>query len=84
MNQIAQSKLHELRAKTNRQLMSLILNTLDRGLAFPDVAEKAYSEASEWMQLLNEVAPLERRQLERKLAELRATLGSHLQVQAAC
>jgi hypothetical protein len=84
MNQIAQTKLHELRAKTNRQLVSLILNTLDRGLAFPEIAERSYSEASEWIQLMNEVAPLEQRRVERKLAELRAALDAQFPVEAAC
>jgi hypothetical protein len=35
----AAAKLHELRAKTDRQLASLISNRLDRGLAFARVLE---------------------------------------------
>jgi len=34
MSQSAETKLHELRNKTNRELVSLISNKLDRGLAF--------------------------------------------------
>jgi hypothetical protein len=39
MNQSAEAKLHELRSKTNRQLVSLIGNKLDRGLAFVRVID---------------------------------------------
>lgn len=39
MEQSAEVKLHELRNKTNRQLVSLIGNRLDRGLAFARVGE---------------------------------------------
>ena len=34
MSESAEAKLHELRNKTNRELVSLIGNKLDRGLAF--------------------------------------------------
>jgi hypothetical protein len=50
-------------------------------------AEKALTEASAWMALLNE-AELERRRLEFKLAQLRAALdrarASQMRAQAAC
>ena len=39
MSQSAEAKLHELRSKTTRQLVSLISNKLDRGLAFARVLE---------------------------------------------
>jgi hypothetical protein len=39
MNQSAETKLLELRSKTNRQLVSLIGNKLDRGLAFARVLD---------------------------------------------
>jgi hypothetical protein len=39
MNQSAEAKLLELRSKTNRQLVSLISNKLDRGLAFARVLD---------------------------------------------
>ena len=91
MNQSAEAKLHELRNKTTRQLVSLISNKLDRGLAFARVleggtewastehfaacAEKALEEACAWMYLLKGATPLERRRLESKLAELRGLLS---------
>jgi len=39
MDQSAEAKLQELRSKTTRQLVSLISNKLDRGLAFARVLE---------------------------------------------
>jgi hypothetical protein len=85
MNQSAETKLHELRGKTERQLVSLISNTLDRGLDFarmPDEerAAEAYDEASAWMPLLNDAAP----RLEQKLSQLRTALDSHTRAHAAC
>jgi hypothetical protein len=90
MSQSAEAKLHELRCKTTRQLVSLISNKLDRGLAFARVldggtdwastehfaasAERALEEASTWISLLSGATPLERRRLESKRAELRALL----------
>ena len=90
MSQSAETKLHELRSKTTRQLVSLISNKLDRGLEFARVlecgtdwestervaadAERALEEATAWLNLLNGATPLERRRLESKLAELRAIL----------
>ena len=106
MSQSAEAKLHELRSKTNRELVSLISNKLDRGLAFARVlegdgrddwastehfvvnAEKALAEAIQWMTLLQDPAPYERRRLEFKLSQLRAALDrahtSAMRVQAAC
>jgi hypothetical protein len=45
MSQSAEAKLHELRRKTTRQLVSLIGNKLDRGLAFARVME---GDGAEW------------------------------------
>ena len=106
MSQSAEAKLHELRSKTNRELVSLIGNKLDRGLAFARVlegdgrddwastehfvvnAEKALAEAIQWMTLLQDPNPYERRRLEFKLSQLRAALDrahtSAMRVQAAC
>jgi hypothetical protein len=39
MDESAEAKLDELRRKTNRQLVSLISNKLDRGLTFARVLE---------------------------------------------
>jgi hypothetical protein len=106
MSQSAEAKLHELRSKTNRELVSLISNKLDRGLALARVsegdggndwastelfavnAEKALAEASQWLTLLPDPTPQERRRLEFKVAQLRAALDrahtSAMRVQAAC
>jgi hypothetical protein len=85
MNYSVEVKLRELRGKTNRQLMSLISHKLDSGLAVPEIAEEAYCEASQWIQLLNEVTPTERRRLDMKLSQLRATLDRcEVQAHAAC
>jgi hypothetical protein len=40
MDQRAETKLSELRCKTNRQLVSLISHKLDRGLAFARALER--------------------------------------------
>jgi hypothetical protein len=47
MNDSAQAKLDELRSKTDRQLVSLISNKLDRGLTFARVLESDES-SSNW------------------------------------
>jgi hypothetical protein len=88
MKQSAETKLSELRCKTNRQLAVLISHRLDRGLAFARVAEEdglswasiemvnaeqTFTEAKALMALLNS-APLEQRRLEFKLAQLGAAL----------
>ena len=96
MNHSAEAKLNELRAKTNRQLASLIGNKLDRGLAFAraldgesvDLAERAFGEANAWMTLLRGATQLERRRLESKLAQLRSALdrarACQLHMHAVC
>jgi hypothetical protein len=89
MTYSAEAKLQELRNKTNRELVSLIGNTLDRGLEFaclPDgeeVAQEAFAQASAWIPLLG--GRFEGRQLEAKLSALREALeSSQVRVQAAC
>jgi hypothetical protein len=72
------SKLAELRAKTDRQLVILIRSTLDDGLASRAEAERVYSEVR-----------AERRCLESKLARLRGFLDerpmrSMARLQTAC
>jgi hypothetical protein len=96
----AEAKLQELRGKTNRELMSLISNKLDRGLAFARVlegdgadwastehfaanAEKALTDASAWMALLDGAPGAERRLLESKMAQLRDALDRAVGVSAA-
>ena len=87
MSQSAEAKLHELRNKTNRELVSLISNKLDRVLAFARLldsdcgwgaeedfaqdAEKTLQEAGAWMGLLQGAPPVEIRHLESKIAQLR-------------
>ena len=46
MSQSAEAKLHELRNKTTRQLVSLINTQLDRGMAFVRMME---SEGADWI-----------------------------------
>ena len=106
MNQSAEAKLLELRSKTTRQLISLISNKLDRGLAYARVledeghsdwastehfavnAERAFADASAWMEYLHGAPQLDLRRLELKLSQLRFALdranASQERVQAAC
>jgi len=83
------SKLAQLRAKTNRQLVQVIDKELDHGLNATrqtgDLAqaERARAEAGTLLPL---VAGAERRCLEIKLARLDAEIGSRqgVRVRAAC
>jgi hypothetical protein len=68
------SKLAELRAKTDRQLVILIRSTLDDGLASRAEAERAYSEVRVLLPTVRDVTEAERRRLESKLARLRELL----------
>ena len=68
------SKLAELRAKTDRQLVALIRSTLDDGLASRAEAERAYSEVRVLLPTVRDVTEAERRRLEWKLARLRELL----------
>ena len=90
MNQrLEVSKLAQLRAKTNRQLVQVINKRLDQGLDAArrtgDLAqaERARTEARALAPL---VAGAERRVLEMKLARLDAEVGARvgLRVRAAC
>src|ERR1039457_2179746 len=85
------SKLNELRAKTDVELVHLIRHRLERGLALAHDAageeararaERAHREAHAWLPL---VAAADRGALERMLAELARRLNRReLRVQAAC
>jgi hypothetical protein len=67
------SKLEQLRARTDRELVALIDRELDRGLTNWACAEKASAEARK---LLPKVYNLgERLRLERKLTQLRERVG---------
>ena len=88
------SRLLELRAKTDRQLVSLIQSRLDAGLAqahcaaFQADAEKTYAEVRALLPWVYGLTRLERRSLESKLAQLRELLDdasdAGLRVTAAC
>ncbi len=81
-------KLAELRAKTDRQLITLIGSSIERGLALAGLladrksrngwacakAEAAYGEASLLLPWVYDATKLERRRLELKLALLREML----------
>ena len=83
------SKLAELRAKTDRQLVILIRSTLDDGLRSRVEAERAYSEVRALLPTLRNVTQAERRRLEAKLARLRELIDEPPmramgRMQAAC
>jgi hypothetical protein len=68
------SKLAELRAKTDRQLVILLRSKLDDGIASREEAERAYSEVRALLPAVRDVTEAERRRLESKLARLRGLL----------
>jgi len=81
------SKLAELRAKTDRQLVILIRSTLDDRLRSRGEAERAYSEVRVLLPTLRNVTEAERRRLEAKLARLQELLDERpmrAMAQAAC
>ena len=83
------SKLAELRAKTDRQLVILILRTLDGGLRSRAEVERAYSEVRALLPTVRYVTEGERRRLEAKLARLRGLLDERsvnamARMQAVC
>ncbi len=84
-----QSKLAELRAKTDRQLVTLMRSRLDDGLASRAEAERTYSEVLVLLPTVRDVSEAERRRLESKLARLRGLLDERPghameRAQAAC
>jgi hypothetical protein len=83
------SKLAELRAKTDRELIVLIRSTLDEGLASRGEADRAYSEVRVLLPTIRDVTEAERRRLEAKLARLGDSLRTRPtramgRMQAAC
>jgi uncharacterized protein len=91
------SKLAELRAKTDRQLVILIRTRLDEGLRSAracaeetcEEAQRAYSEALALLPTVRAMTEAERRPLEWKLARLRELLRARAmpavaRMQAAC
>jgi hypothetical protein len=82
-------KLEELRAKTDRQLVILILRTLDGGLRSRAEAERAYCEVRALLPTVRYVTEAERRRLEAMLARLRGLLDERpvhamARMQAVC
>ena len=80
-----ESKLVELRSKTDRGLLILVRRELDRGMALANVAtgkgsplyskaESTYSSVKLLLPKLGAISPDERRELEVELKDLRATL----------
>jgi hypothetical protein len=83
------SKLAELRAKTDRQLVILIRSTLDDGLRSRAEAERAFAEVRALLPTVRDVTEAERRRLEAKLARLRGLLDERpvhamARMQAVC
>jgi hypothetical protein len=83
------SKLAQLRAKTDRELVILIQSTLEDGLRSRGEAERAYSEVRALLPTVREVTEAERRRLELELARLRGLLDERpmratAHMQAAC
>src|SRR5579863_8596564 len=84
------SRLFELRAKTDRQLVTFITNRLDSGLRLANLdgyrceAETAYDEVNTLLPWVNSLTKAERRLLESRLAYLRAILAdsSHAELTA--
>jgi hypothetical protein len=80
-----ESKLVELRSKTDRDLLILVRRELDRGVALANVAtakdsplyakaESTYSSVKLLLPKIGAVSQDERRELEVELKDLRATL----------
>ena len=85
MNHSAESfKLTQLRAKTDRQLLTLIARMLDRGLAHGSrlAARQIFAEASTLLAIVRDVSRAERIRLECTLAQLHELAG--VCVRAAC
>ena len=87
------SKLFQLRAKTDRQLLALIHARVDAGLQMVDrhaaEARKIYEEGHTLLPLVYDLTRAERKLLELKLCQLRENftdISSHaeLKMQTAC
>ena len=80
-----ESKLLELRRKTERDLLHLVRRELDRGLTLADLAatkesalyaqaERVYQTAKAWLPLVSVLNRHERLELEFRLKDLRSAL----------
>jgi hypothetical protein len=75
-NQPEAAKLTALRARTDRQLVTLINNQLDRGFEADFVtAQRIYREVSQLLPVAYGASQADRRRLEAKLASLAETLN---------
>ena len=75
-NQPEATKLTALRARTDRQLIALINNQLDRGLEADFVtAERIYREVSRLLPVVYGASQADRRRIEAKRARLAETLN---------
>jgi hypothetical protein len=75
-----QGKLHELQAKTDRQLLSLVYAQLETALRSEStgnqtLAARAYVEASRLLPLLRDISAAERARLEAQLDLVRDRLS---------
>ena len=81
-----ETKLFELRRKTDRELVFLVRKEIDRGLRLAETAvtpksklymqaERAYLMSESWLLLISELDRDDRRELELKLKELKSALG---------
>ena len=77
------SKIEQLRARTDEQLVTVIHHEIERGLdlAHTPAAHKAYSEACRLLPLVDDSG--ERTRLESKLEELRSALPARPLARAA-
>jgi len=82
----AKSKLAELRAKTDRQLIALIHRQLDRALVFADGprAQRAHADARALLECVDRITHEERSRLEAKLARLGRILNERGEGIPAC
>jgi hypothetical protein len=84
------SKLVELRAKTDRQLVAIITNRLEKGLNLAQTdlsrarAREAYAEARKLLPWVSNLNRSERRHLEEKLERLRQHLNAGASAATAC
>ncbi len=77
------SKIEQLRARTDEQLVTVILHAIERGMRLPHTpaAQQAFTEACRLLPLLDDLG--ERMRLDTKLEELRAVLPTRPWARAA-
>ena len=88
VNQIREhGKLEELRAKTDRQLLTLVNHRIESALRCPPAnassVRAAYTEVRNLLPVIFDVSPAERSRLHARLEQLRQRLGTGNPVSAA-